>query len=84
MHVDKQVRLVGGVYQDNGQRQIWSNLADDMAVEDAEVVGLSPEFRAALTRAGKSPLCDSSWMYGISFSTTRQFGNSNSGELMFL
>lgn len=79
MHVDRKVRLLGGVYQDNGQRQIWSNLADEMAVEDALVVGLSAEFRSALARAGKSPRCDNSWMYGVSFSTTRQFGYSNSG-----
>merc|ERR1719491_2386860 len=45
LHVDTDIRLLGGFYGDNGHRQIWNSLADDITVEGARVVGMSLKFR---------------------------------------
>ena len=79
LHVDTDIRLLGGVYGDNGRRQIWNSVADDITVEGAHVVGMSLKFREALQRAAKSPTCNNSFLHGVSFSTHKLFRSSSEG-----
>jgi len=79
LHVDTNVRLLGGFYGDNGFRQIWSSLADDITIEGAHVVGISLKFRKALQRANRSPRCKNLSLVGVSFSTRKLFHFSSEG-----
>jgi len=82
LHVDTNVRLLGGFYGDNGFRQIWSNLADEITVEGLEIVGSSLKFREALERANRAPRCDTGPLHGVSFSINRLFHSSTRGMML--
>uniref|UniRef100_A0A6U2C5P0 CEMIP beta-helix domain-containing protein n=1 Tax=Pseudictyota dubia TaxID=2749911 RepID=A0A6U2C5P0_9STRA len=78
-HVNGNMAMEGGVAADNGSKQVWNQLADDIRLDGTRIVGNRPEFTAAMERAGRSPACETGHMQGVTFSPERQFGNSAAG-----